>query len=69
MKHQQFAQLFFGSGVTNNYLALVVIFSKIFTINSWSGWTFNEYPAIANTFPLAVIVAHLLPNSIFPTKF
>jgi hypothetical protein len=37
LKHRQFASLYFGSGLTNNYLALVVIFNKIFSISSCSG--------------------------------
>jgi hypothetical protein len=53
-KHQKFASLYFSSGLTNNYLALVVIFNKIISISSCSGLDVIKYPACGNTRALCV---------------
>jgi hypothetical protein len=49
LKHQQVASLCLSPGMTNNYLALVVIFNKKFSIISWSGQDNIKYPTCSNT--------------------
>jgi len=57
LKLQQFASLYFSSGWTNTYLALVVIFNKIFSVSICSGQDSIKYPACCNTWPLPAIVS------------
>jgi hypothetical protein len=47
--HLQFASLCFISGLSNIYLALVVIFNKIISIISCFGQDVIKYPACSNT--------------------
>jgi hypothetical protein len=49
LKHQQFASLCFSSGLTNTYLALVVIFNFLSVFSSSSGLDIIKYPACSNT--------------------
>jgi len=52
-KLQQFASLYFCSGWTNTYLALVAIFNKIFSVSICSVQDIIKYPACCNTWALA----------------
>ena len=47
--------LVFSSGLTEFYRRQNVSSAKYFQLSICSGWTFNEYPAIANTFSLCAI--------------
>jgi hypothetical protein len=49
LRLQQFASLYFSPGWTNIYLALVVIFNKMFSISICSGQDIIKYPACSNT--------------------